>query len=361
MIQTRPQICKLRIWSCPLNGGNIDSIAIDCLMPSNSVSTAFKGEVDRGKPFEKVGNWVKTLQNHQSNPINMNFSGVHHPWENACPRFWPRCCYLWGTHRPCLPDISPAQGRHLTREDRLDLRLEISKNETLLDLGADTISCRGWCILSPLKPPIPGLWKPLQSGGSDSCSLWWAWLSREGQGFFGVVWKEKAGVGGWLGRWLSLGVEQVGYCIPSFGEFSTLVLEVLGHWKEIKAFLDSHAELLNDDKDWAAVDDVDLSAQALVSLFHLFLSSLRASFLCCYSCFRFFWDVFQDPEFMKGHFVWVLSGFYFEVPGSWECLWGENWSSEGFDRGKSSPVRGCPAAAQGRGWCGKGGLSLMFL
>mmetsp|Transcript_28257 Transcript_28257/g.45472 ORF Transcript_28257/g.45472 Transcript_28257/m.45472 type:complete len:201 (+) Transcript_28257:27-629(+) len=41
--------------------------------------------------------------------------------------------------------------------------------------------------------------------------------------------------------------------------------------QEIKAFLDSHAELLDDGKHWAAVDDEDLSA--------------------------------QDPEFMQGHFV----------------------------------------------------------
>ena len=33
-------------------------------------------------------------------------------------------------------------------------------------------------------------------------------------------------------------------------------------WQEIKAFLDSHAELLDDEKHWAAVDDEDLSAQA---------------------------------------------------------------------------------------------------
>eukprot|EP00913_Durusdinium_trenchii_P022725 g21341.t1 len=32
--------------------------------------------------------------------------------------------------------------------------------------------------------------------------------------------------------------------------------------KEIKSFLDSHAELLDENKTWAAVDDVDLSAQA---------------------------------------------------------------------------------------------------
>ena len=41
--------------------------------------------------------------------------------------------------------------------------------------------------------------------------------------------------------------------------------------QEIKSFLDSHAELLDHNKRWAAVDDEDLSA--------------------------------QDPEFMKGHFV----------------------------------------------------------
>lgn len=36
--------------------------------------------------------------------------------------------------------------------------------------------------------------------------------------------------------------------------------------QEIKAFLDSHAELLDDGKHWAAVDDEDLSAQATIQV-----------------------------------------------------------------------------------------------
>lgn len=43
---------------------------------------------------------------------------------------------------------------------------------------------------------------------------------------------------------------------------SLLCIHDLPDCQEIKAFLDSHAELLDDGKHWAAVDDEDLSAQA---------------------------------------------------------------------------------------------------